>query len=115
MQCLIFKTISKSRITNSHIQSEDLDAPLAPILNSEGKKSSLYPSNLRSLFAYDRKDQMIFFSCCKMDHLIIVKSVETAKKLNKDCGLVEAEEVDKNLNQFLAHIGIFKYVINQDY
>jgi len=81
---LIFKKISKSRITNSHIQSGDLDEPLAPILNSEGKKSSLYPSNLRSLFAYD---------------------LETAKKLNKDCGLVEAEELDKNLKQFLAHIG----------
>jgi hypothetical protein len=49
--------ISKSRITNSYIQSGDLDEPLAPVLNSEGKKSSLYPSNLRSLFAYDRKDQ----------------------------------------------------------
>ena len=41
-------------------------------------------------------------SCCK---IIVVKSVETAKKLNKDCGLVEAEELDKNLKQFLAHIG----------
>jgi hypothetical protein len=36
---------------------------------------------------------------------IVVKSVETAKQLNKDCGLVEAEELDKNLKQFLAHIG----------
>ena len=33
------------------------------------------------------------------------KSVESAKQLNKDCGLVEAEELDKNLKQFLAHIG----------
>lgn len=49
--------ISKSRIANSNIQSGDLDEPLAPILNSEGKKSSIYPANLRSLFAYDRKDQ----------------------------------------------------------
>jgi hypothetical protein len=40
-----------------------------------------------------------------MGHLIVVKSVETAKKLNKDCGLVEAEERDKNLQHFLAHIG----------
>jgi hypothetical protein len=46
-----------------------------------------------------------FFPCCKMGHLIVVKSVETAKKLNKDCGLVEAEERDKNLQHFLAHIG----------
>ena len=37
--------------------------------------------------------------------MIVVKSVETAKKLNKDCGLDEAEELDKNLKQFLAHIG----------
>lgn len=49
--------ISKSRIANSNIQSGDLVEPLADILNSEGKKSSLYPSNLRSLFAYDREDQ----------------------------------------------------------
>lgn len=93
---------SKARITNSRIQSGDLDEPLAPILNSEGKKSSIYPSNLRSLFAYDRKDSWLPLflqtdDCCK--------SVETAKQLNKDCGLVEAEELDKNLKQFLAHIG----------
>jgi len=35
----------------------------------------------------------------------IVKSVESAKTLNKDCALVEAEELDMNLKQFLAHIG----------
>jgi len=85
-------TNSKSRIANSRIQSGDLDEPLAPILNSEGKRSSLYPSNLRSLFAYD---------------------VETAKMLNKDCGLVEAEEIDKNLKQFLAHIGTRVEVVVQ--
>lgn len=82
-----------------------MDEPLAPILNSEGKKSSVYPSNLRSLFAYDGKDQ-IFSSLSlflKMDDCC--ESVETAKKLIKDCGLVEAEELDKNLKQFLAHIG----------
>ena len=54
---LDIQKISKSRIANSYIQSRDLDEPLAPILNSEGRKSSLYPSNLRSLFAYDRKGQ----------------------------------------------------------
>jgi hypothetical protein len=37
--------------------------------------------------------------------MIVVKSVETAKKLNKDYDLDEAEELDKNLKQFLAHIG----------
>ena len=37
--------------------------------------------------------------------MIVAKSVETAKKLNKDCGLDEAEELDKNLKRFLAHIG----------
>ena len=42
--------------------------------------------------------------------MIVVKSVETAKMLNKDCGLVEAEELDKNLKQFLAHIG--KSILN---
>lgn len=34
-----------------------------------------------------------------------MESVESAKKLNKDYGLDEAEEVDKNLKRFLAHIG----------
>ena len=37
--------------------------------------------------------------------MIVLKSVETAKKLNKDCGLDEAEQLDKNLKRFLAHIG----------
>jgi hypothetical protein len=46
---------------------------------------------------------MIFSLAAKW--VIVVKSVETAKKLNKDYGLVEAEELDKNLKQFLAHIG----------
>ncbi|KAF8806522.1 hypothetical protein BYT27DRAFT_7191067 [Phlegmacium glaucopus] len=83
---------SEARITNSYIQSGDWDMPLAPILNSEGKKSNLYPSNLRSLFAYD---------------------LESAKTLNKDCGLVEAEELDMNLKQFLAHIGTRVEVVVQ--
>jgi len=83
---------SKARITNSYIQSGNLDEPLAPILNSEGKQSSLYPSNLRSLFAYD---------------------LESAKQLNKDCGLVEAEGLDRNLKQFLAHIGTRVEVVVQ--
>jgi len=42
-------------------------------------------------------------SCCKMDDCY--KTVETAKKLNKDYGLDEAEELHKNLKRFLAHIG----------
>ena len=37
--------------------------------------------------------------------MIVVESVETAKKLNKDYELDEAEELDKNLKRFLAHIG----------
>lgn len=101
--CAMLDITSKSRITNSSIQSGDLDEPLAPILNSEGKKSSLYPSNLRSLFAYDGKDR--WFSLSPSSCECFCESVETAKKLNKDCGLVEAEELDKNLKQFLAHIG----------
>ena len=36
---------------------------------------------------------------------MVVESVDSAKKLNRDCGLVEAEGLDKNLKQFLAHIG----------
>jgi len=45
--------------------------------------------------------------------MIVVKSVETAKQLNRDCGLVEAEELDKNLKQFLAHIGTRVEVVVQ--
>ena len=52
---------------------------------------------------------MIFLSLAAK-WMIVVKSVETAKKLNKDCGLVEAEQLDKNLKQFLAHIG--KSILN---
>lgn len=33
------------------------------------------------------------------------ESVESAKTLNRDYGLVEAEGRDENLKQFLAHIG----------
>lgn len=46
--------------------------------------------------------------------IIVVKSVETAKKLNKDCGLDEAEELDKNLKRFLEHIGKSFLNIYQD-
>jgi hypothetical protein len=37
--------------------------------------------------------------------IVVISSVETAKKLNKDYGLDEAEELDKNLKRFLEHIG----------
>ena len=46
--------------------------------------------------------------------MIILKSVETAKKLNKDYGLDEAEELDKNLKRFLEHIGKLISNIYQD-
>ena len=48
---------------------------------------------------------MLFFPSLGAKWMIVVESVQTAKNLNKDCGLDEADSLDKNLKRFLAHIG----------
>ncbi|KAF8967942.1 hypothetical protein BDZ97DRAFT_482399 [Flammula alnicola] len=75
---------SESRMTNSFIQSTNLEDPLAPILTAEGKKSSYYPANTRCLFGYD---------------------LESAKGLSKDYELTDTDDLFMNFQQFLKHIG----------
>ncbi|KAI0743388.1 hypothetical protein C8Q80DRAFT_1180653 [Daedaleopsis nitida] len=58
---------------------------LSVVLKPDGTKSALYPANLRSLFSYEN---------AKM------------KELLKDFGLHDYGVPEKNLNRFMAHIGI---------
>ncbi|KAF9469997.1 hypothetical protein BDZ94DRAFT_48995 [Collybia nuda] len=79
---------SEARMRNSSIQYTDLDEPLAPILVRDGTTSSLYPSDLRSLFCYED---------------------EVVKALVKEYDLPEDELFETNLERFMRHIGIEKF------
>jgi len=48
-------TCRQARSKNAFVENVDLDEDLAPLLTSDGQVSGVYPFNLRSLFAYDRK------------------------------------------------------------
>ncbi|KAI0717286.1 hypothetical protein C8T65DRAFT_572214 [Cerioporus squamosus] len=63
----------------------NLNDPLEVVLKPDGTKSSLYPANLRSLFAYDNAK---------------------ARSLLNDFGLHDHGVLEKNLNRFMAHVGI---------
>jgi len=77
---------SEARRVNSVLRSpRDLGEPLAAVLKADGRKSELFPFDLRSLFLYDLK---------------------MSKALARDHGLVESEVRETNLNRFMSHIGI---------
>jgi len=77
---------SEARRVNSVLRSpRDLGEPLAVVLKADGRKSELFPFDLRSLFSYDLK---------------------MAKALVKDHGLLESEIRETNLNRFMSHIGV---------
>jgi len=77
---------SEARRVNSVLRSpRDLGEPLAIVLKADGRKSEVFPADLRSLFSYDAK---------------------MAKALVKDFGLPESEVRETNLNRFMSHIGI---------
>ncbi|TBU41379.1 hypothetical protein BD309DRAFT_925479 [Dichomitus squalens] len=78
---------SEARRKNSVLRPSpnNLNDELALVLRPDGQKSKLYPANLHSLFAYD---------------------YNKSKALVKDFGLHEHGVLEKNLNGFMAHIGI---------
>ncbi|KAM5543128.1 hypothetical protein V8D89_003002 [Ganoderma adspersum] len=78
---------SEARRKNSVIRPSpnNLGDELAVVLRPNGAKSKLYPANLRSLFVYD---------------------YGKSKELVRDFGLHDHGVLEKNLNGFMAHIGI---------
>lgn len=78
---------SEARRKNSVLKPSpnNLADALAVVLRPNGKKSRLYPANLRSLFDYD---------------------YAKSKELVQDFGLHDHGVLEKNLNGFMAHIGI---------
>lgn len=77
---------SEARRVNSVLRTpRDLGERLADVLKLDGRKSELYPADLRSLFSYD---------------------IRMAQALVKDYGLAESEVRETNFNRFMSHIGI---------
>ncbi|KAJ3715943.1 hypothetical protein DFJ43DRAFT_836890 [Lentinula guzmanii] len=84
---------SEARSSNSSIDIVDAVTrkdKLKPVLKPDGTKSSFWPLDLISLFAYDP---------------------ETVKKLLKDYELPIDKAHDTNLNSFLGYIGIKQQVV----
>jgi len=76
---------SEARRANSVLRANNLDDPLTHVLKPDGTQSELFPADLRTLFSYD---------------------AEHAQNLVRDFGLQEHELRERNLNRFMAYIGI---------
>lgn len=76
---------SEARRANAGLRANNLDDPLVRVLKPDGTESKLFPADLRSLFGYD---------------------ANTALELVKDFGLKEHDSRERNLNRFMAFIGI---------
>ncbi|KAH8087856.1 hypothetical protein BXZ70DRAFT_955416 [Cristinia sonorae] len=76
---------SEARRQNSNLRTDDLNDQLEIVLKPDGTRSDVYPANLNALFAY---------------------SPVLLRILLRDHGLVEVQSREKNLNKFMAHIGI---------
>ncbi|KAI1785389.1 hypothetical protein LXA43DRAFT_1038506 [Ganoderma leucocontextum] len=78
---------SEARRKNSVIKPSpnNLADDLAVVFRPNGTRSKMYPANLRSLFSYD---------------------YAKSKELVQDFGLHDHGVLEKNLNGFMAHIGI---------
>ncbi|TCD66555.1 hypothetical protein EIP91_001276 [Steccherinum ochraceum] len=76
---------SEARRANSNLRTDDLNDHLAVVLKPDGTRSDLYPANLNALFAY---------------------TPVLLRALLRDHGLQESPTREKNLNRFMAHIGI---------
>ncbi|QRV97884.1 THP2 domain protein [Ceratobasidium sp. AG-Ba] len=76
---------SEARRSNATLRSTNLDDPLAPVVKPNGEESALAPETLRQLFSYDSAQ---------------------ARALVRDYGLREHDVRERNLNRFMAHIGV---------
>ncbi|CAE6446112.1 unnamed protein product [Rhizoctonia solani] len=76
---------SEARRSNATLRSTNLDDPLAPVVKANGEESALAPQTLRQLFSYDSAQ---------------------ARALVRDYALREHDVRERNLNRFMAHIGV---------
>ncbi|KAF8678656.1 hypothetical protein RHS04_05208 [Rhizoctonia solani] len=76
---------SEARRANATLRSTNLDDALAPVVKANGEESALAPQTLRQLFSYDSAQ---------------------ARALVRDYGLREHDVRERNLNRFMAHIGV---------
>ncbi|CAE7131946.1 unnamed protein product [Rhizoctonia solani] len=81
----IFSLYSEARRSNASLRSTNLDDPLAPVVKANGEESALAPQTLRQLFSYDSAQ---------------------ARALVRDYALREHDVRERNLNRFMAHIGV---------
>ncbi|KAF8756531.1 hypothetical protein RHS01_04570 [Rhizoctonia solani] len=77
--------ISRGSSGNATLRSTNLDDALAPVVKANGEESALAPQTLRQLFSYDSAQ---------------------ARALVRDYGLREHDVRERNLNRFMAHIGV---------
>ncbi|KZT72332.1 hypothetical protein DAEQUDRAFT_664319 [Daedalea quercina L-15889] len=75
---------SEARSRNSALKTFNLDDPLDEVLKPDGTRCDLYPTNLRSLFAYTGTE---------------------ARQLAAAYELGEHRDRENNINRFMAHIG----------
>ncbi|GJJ08476.1 hypothetical protein Clacol_002694 [Clathrus columnatus] len=75
----------EARRANSGLRANNLDDPLARVLKPNGTESAMFPTDLRTLFGYDSN---------------------TALELVREFGLKEHDSRERNLNRFMAFIGI---------
>ncbi|CUA69236.1 hypothetical protein RSOLAG22IIIB_08360 [Rhizoctonia solani] len=75
----------EARRSNATLRSTNLDDPLAPVVKANGEESALAPQTLRQLFSYDSAQ---------------------ARALVRDYALREHDVRERNLNRFMAHIGV---------
>ncbi|KIJ51305.1 hypothetical protein M422DRAFT_65312 [Sphaerobolus stellatus SS14] len=76
---------SEARRANSVLRANNLDDPLTHVLKPDGTQSDIFPTDLRTLFSYD---------------------ADTARRLVQEFSLQEHESRERNLNRFMAYIGI---------
>lgn len=88
------------------LEATDLPEPLAvvltPVLNP--MKSRLYPVDMCSLLAYDRKSLGTRRTSVVSTERSMFE-VETVKALVRDYDLVDSDEFEENIRTFLTHIG----------
>jgi len=81
---------SEARRKNNALRAHNLDERLAVVFRPDGTESKYYPATMRVLFEYD---------------------AEQARALIEDYGLPVDAQREKNLNRFIAHVGVMFNVV----
>lgn len=90
------------------IRASNLDDPLALIVTPDGDESPLFPRDLRTLFGYDREPA---FCIPHLQVSNVLFKDEKTKKLLHDFGLQESGTRERDINKFMAHLGIQFHLI----